>query len=601
MFFVFVVLFLSVIFIFSNYSFASTNLLYTSLNSLLTAQTPEIGPAGTTNLDAGDFIPGHIGNGASFNADTDYLSYPVNTIFLEGTSIPKTRVIDFWYKPDYNQDDNTRDHFLLNSTANNFYLKHKNSDKSVFLLFQTKVLAPSFAYAGKNSISWQSGDWIHFQIYWTYTTVTIPDPATIVIPKMLVNGEEAESCGNGTYSNAPSPGANIFVGNKNNASSLSADGIIDELKIYDEVWEPNISSISPSNPDQGDVITITGTSFGPSENSTVTVGGTSATISSWTDTQIKAVIPDISSGTKSVIASTWGLVDSNSGNVTIGQAPAVTSLSASNISENSVTISWTTSKKSKTIIRWGTTESYGSEYSGSNYTKNHSKNLTNLDSSTRYHFKVFVEDKFGSTGSTGDYSFVTDTAGLIINPPSEDDSISYIDSSNSNKSTEYSSSDETQELFVSPTEEDRVLEIDSVILVSNESGQDQQLEFVDGTNYLVGNDFNFHGQITPNTSVCLVISDGNTDRVCTISDKDGYWNILSNKINPGNYKVWIEFPDSDKKSKSYDVMVKGYTATNHSGTQNNFKTIAILSSILLAFFIIIFFLKRKIKGKRSTL
>lgn len=90
---------------------------------------------------------------------------------------------------------------------------------------------------------------------------------------------------------------------------------------------PNITAISPSNAYVGDTITISGSSFGATQaGSTVTIGGVNASVASWSDTSIQAVVPGgASSGSASV---TVNGTASSTQPFTVN-APAPTSLSLS--------------------------------------------------------------------------------------------------------------------------------------------------------------------------------------------------------------------------------------------------------------------------------
>ncbi len=553
--FVLVIIFVLACLVFVDSVLANNLLLYTSLDSLSAAQTPTTGPSGTTNLGAGDFIPGYSGNGASFSSDTDYLYYPTDSIFQsDDGDIPEERVIDFWYKPNYDQDDDTRDHFLLSDSSERFYIKYLNSDNSVRLFIK---LSSTFdmSLATKHSIGWEAGDWVHIQAYWYDQFVANPDPATIIIPQILVNGEGAEFTHNGDYKNLNAP-TNLFVGNKNDSSSLSANGIIDEVKIYDQRWSPTIISISPSNPDQGDIITISGSDFGPSDNSTVTVGGTSATISSWSQTEIKVIVPGVSSGTKDVVVSTWGEMDSNSDSITIGQAPSVSNLKASSIKKHSAIISWQTSKPSRTIINWGKTTAYGNQYTDSTLKTTHDKKLINLSPGTKYNFMVSVRDAYNNTGSTQNYSFKTDNEGLIINPPNNDDEIEFIPSSGQTEDSQDEKSVDSKEES-SDSSDVRIIVIDP----DNNSHQLKK------DSYLRGDRFKFRGETDPNTEICLIFNNGEERRVCTYSDQSGSWEIELSDINPGNYELWTELSDRNIKSEKFQVQVASADDNKQDGSK----------------------------------
>jgi hypothetical protein len=75
----------------------------------------------------------------------------------------------------------------------------------------------------------------------------------------------------------------------------------------------------------------------------------------------------------------------------------------------------------------------------------------------------------------------------------------------------------------------------------------------------------------------LIFKNDEVIRECTISDNNGYWRIELSGINPGDYKIWIEFPDSNKKGEIYNVRVKG----EKTGSTNNQWVYIIVSSILV--------------------
>lgn len=91
--------------------------------------------------------------------------------------------------------------------------------------------------------------------------------------------------------------------------------------------------------------------------------------------------------------------------------PAISNLQASSITNNSATITWTTSPTSTTRVRYGLTSSYGTQsaYAGT-YVTNHSVALTGLQSNTTYHYQAVSTDRAGSTLSA-DQTFTTTGGG----------------------------------------------------------------------------------------------------------------------------------------------------------------------------------------------
>lgn len=567
--------------IFSDKASAATNVFYSNLNSLSDAQNPTIGPSGTTNLSSGDFVTGKIGNGANFSNNNSYLQYPTDAIFQDSEgAIPKKRAIEFWYKPNYNQNSDTRDYFLMSDSSDRFYIKYLNSDNSVRLFIKLSS-THDMSLASKQSVNWQSGDWIHIQAFWYDVYVVDLDPKTLIIPKILVNGEVSEFSHNGQYK-AVSAATNLFIGNKNDSSSLSANGTIDEVRIYDRIWSPNINSISPKNPDQGDLITISGTDFGPPENSTVTIDGVKAIISSWNETEIKAIVPSVNSGTKNVIVSTWGQMESNSESLIIGKSSSVSNLKATNITKSSADISWQTSKKSKTIIDWGKTISYKNNFTSPNYKKVHSITLSNLSPGTKYNFKVSTKDQYGNQGSTSNFSFTTKKRGLIINSPITETSIEFISAS------------ETEEYLSEKKSKQKTEKIDEKIIVIDNN---KNKIILNEHNYLKGDNFIFSGQTLPNTNICLILFKQEKESICTDSDTNGYWQVEIGGINPGEYQIWTEIPENNSQSKIFNVNVASAKdqkdSTNKSKNNYLLFTTIIIFSLIIITSITIYLKKRK--------
>jgi hypothetical protein len=76
---------------------------------------------------------------------------------------------------------------------------------------------------------------------------------------------------------------------------------IEAVVVGGSVTTPHITTIDPTSGPVGTLVTITGSNFGITQgSSTVSFGGTAATVSSWSDTQIKATVPSLQVGIYSV-------------------------------------------------------------------------------------------------------------------------------------------------------------------------------------------------------------------------------------------------------------------------------------------------------------
>lgn len=70
-------------------------------------------------------------------------------------------------------------------------------------------------------------------------------------------------------------------------------------------------------------------------------------------------------------------------------------------------IEWSTDKKSSSLVRYGTTTSYGSEASSAGFVTKHKVTLFDLTPETLYHFKVVSIDSFDVSGESADATFTT--------------------------------------------------------------------------------------------------------------------------------------------------------------------------------------------------
>lgn len=98
-------------------------------------------------------------------------------------------------------------------------------------------------------------------------------------------------------------------------------------------------------------------------------------------------------------------------------APVAFSVHASNITFDSVIINWLTDENTTSAIEYGTSLSYGSCFNDSEFMLSHRCLLTNLSSSTTYHFRVVSYDKAGNHHNSSDYIFVTGSPSASYKKP----------------------------------------------------------------------------------------------------------------------------------------------------------------------------------------
>ena len=88
-------------------------------------------------------------------------------------------------------------------------------------------------------------------------------------------------------------------------------------------------------------------------------------------------------------------------------APVISSVTATDITDTSATISWTTDESADSRVDYGLDSTYGSAVSDGSLVTSHSIALTGLDPSTEYHYKVTSADGSGNSASSADLTFTT--------------------------------------------------------------------------------------------------------------------------------------------------------------------------------------------------
>ena len=89
-------------------------------------------------------------------------------------------------------------------------------------------------------------------------------------------------------------------------------------------------------------------------------------------------------------------------------APTISGVGASSITVSGATISWTTNEASDTQVDYGPTTGYGSStVLASALVTSHSANLSGLQASTLYHYRVKSRDAAGNLATSGDFTFTT--------------------------------------------------------------------------------------------------------------------------------------------------------------------------------------------------
>lgn len=131
--------------------------------------------------------------------------------------------------------------------------------------------------------------------------------------------------------------------------------------------------------------------------------------------------------------------------------PKISSVTKSNVSTNSATISWATDESANSLVDYGTSTSYGSSTTlDTNLISSHIMVISGLTPSTTYHFRVTSKDIAGNVTLSGDNSFTTSTppdttapviSGVsIINITTTDATVTWTTDESSTSQIEYGTS-----------------------------------------------------------------------------------------------------------------------------------------------------------------
>jgi len=99
--------------------------------------------------------------------------------------------------------------------------------------------------------------------------------------------------------------------------------------------------------------------------------------------------------------------------------PQITSVSATNITTNSATISWLTDEAANSTVDYGLNVSLVSSETNATLDTNHNVTLTSLNAGTLYYYNVTSCDAVGNCNTTGPSNFTTTSAAVVPPPPSQ--------------------------------------------------------------------------------------------------------------------------------------------------------------------------------------
>lgn len=89
------------------------------------------------------------------------------------------------------------------------------------------------------------------------------------------------------------------------------------------------------------------------------------------------------------------------------EAPIISALSVSTITDAGATITWTTNENSDSKVDYGVNDTYGTDMTNADMVTSHSMVLVGLTENTTYHFKITSKDSDDNSSASADMTFKT--------------------------------------------------------------------------------------------------------------------------------------------------------------------------------------------------
>lgn len=99
------------------------------------------------------------------------------------------------------------------------------------------------------------------------------------------------------------------------------------------------------------------------------------------------------------------------------QAPQISSLAVSGISQIAATVTWTTNESSNSVVQYGLTANYGFSATSTALATAHSVSLSGLTANTAYHYRVISKDASNNEAISSDNIFTTSAIAVTPPPP----------------------------------------------------------------------------------------------------------------------------------------------------------------------------------------
>lgn len=205
-------------------------------------------------------------------------------------------------------------------------------------------------------------------------------------------------------------GANLFRGF--GTSMVSANSNIPGVEVYASNNNKNIVLIN-KNPGTQDLAAIGLTGFG---GGSADIWQTNPSAQFSAPTKINTInnitnalsIPLPAYSITTIVLNEGSTTGGGGGGGPQQQAPAISNISANNVSTTGTTITWSTDEPSTSQIEYGTTTVYGNTTTeDKSMVTAHQASLSNLHANTTYHYRVISTNSSGQTSYSSDRAFTT--------------------------------------------------------------------------------------------------------------------------------------------------------------------------------------------------
>jgi outer membrane protein assembly factor BamB len=201
--------------------FASDLLWHSTLHSAGDVTAPDVGSPGAVNGGTA-FVGARYGNGARFSAPGNTISFPASSNLRVDRG-----AVELWYLPEYAHTDGAAHRIWTYFVDANhqFRLTKDASNDLVFEILRggvsTRVTVTSADYR------WLDFEWVHLKATWDAAAV-LADQVRIYVNQV----EPAHTNPTNPYNAGLMPSTGLVYLGGDDAGSLSASGILDELRVY---------------------------------------------------------------------------------------------------------------------------------------------------------------------------------------------------------------------------------------------------------------------------------------------------------------------------------------------------------------------------------